>query len=74
MLQVAGCGCDYASVERLNRDTLHPLLNSLVQLPYFRYFKVRPIIFWPFEVRYLRCNVPACALPCRMLQCSSRSW
>ena len=33
-------GCDYAAVERVNAEHLHPLLSSLVKLPFFRYFKV----------------------------------
>lgn len=34
------CGCDYASVNRLNRDHVHPIVSSLVRTPFFRYFKV----------------------------------
>ena len=33
-------GCDYASVEQVNRDTVNPLLRRLVQTPFMRYFKV----------------------------------
>jgi hypothetical protein len=33
-------GCDYASVEQVNRDTVNPLLRQLVQTPFMRYFKV----------------------------------
>lgn len=37
---VANAGCDYASVEQVNRDTVNPLLSKLVQMPFMRYFKV----------------------------------
>lgn len=33
-------GCDYATVERVNRDTVFPLLQSLAATPFMRYFKV----------------------------------
>jgi len=38
--KVAGCNCDYASVERLIHQDLQPVLSKLVKLPFFRYFKV----------------------------------
>lgn len=34
------CGCDYGSVNLLNREYVQPLLRELVTLPFFRYFKV----------------------------------
>jgi len=49
-MQVAQCGCDYASVERLNRDHLFPLLTEMVEQPFFRFFKVNLYCdcpFWP---------------------------
>ncbi len=33
-------GCDYASVEQVNADTVNPLLTRLVAMPFMRYFKV----------------------------------
>jgi hypothetical protein len=36
LMQVADCGCDYGSVERLNNNALHPLLSGLVLQPFFR--------------------------------------
>jgi ERO1-like protein alpha len=32
-------GCDYASVEQVNRDTLNPLLTALTGTAFMRYFK-----------------------------------
>ena len=32
-------GCDYASVEQVNRDTLNPLLKALTRTAFMRYFK-----------------------------------
>lgn len=32
-------GCTYAAVERVNRDTVKPLIDELVKTPFFRYFK-----------------------------------
>jgi len=32
-------GCDYASVEQVNRDTLNPLLKALTGTAFMRYFK-----------------------------------
>ena len=43
-------GCDYASVEKANKQQLNPLLSELVKAPFFRYFKVNlwcDCSFWP---------------------------
>ena len=43
-------GCDYASVDRLNKGFVNPLLKQLVQTPYFTYFKASlwcDCPFWP---------------------------
>lgn len=43
-------GCDYASVERANKQQLNPLLSQIVKTPFFRYFKVNlwcDCSFWP---------------------------
>ncbi|PRW61602.1 endoplasmic reticulum oxidoreductin 1 [Chlorella sorokiniana] len=37
---VTDCCCTYAAVERVNRDTVKPLIDELVKTPFFRYFKV----------------------------------
>ena len=34
-------GCEYAAVERVNREHVAPILADLVKQPFFRYFKVR---------------------------------
>ena len=42
--------CTYASVEQLNRDEIGPILDDIVQTPFFRYFKVDLYCdcpFWP---------------------------
>ncbi|KAL0055639.1 hypothetical protein WJX82_002716 [Trebouxia sp. C0006] len=54
MCQLSGtvqdCCCDYASVEKANKQQLNPLLSQLVRTPFFRYFKVNlwcDCGFWP---------------------------
>ena len=45
-----GAACDYATVERMNCRSVHPLLAELVAQPFFRYFKVNLFCdcpFWP---------------------------
>lgn len=37
---VRDCCCDYATVERVNRDTVFPLLEALTHTAFMRYFKV----------------------------------
>lgn len=37
---VQDCCCDYETVDHLNEEVLHPLLQELVKTPFFRYFKV----------------------------------
>jgi len=43
-------GCEYAAVERVNKEAVLPLLRELVRTPFFRYFKVNLYCdcpFWP---------------------------
>lgn len=43
-------GCDYTSVDRLNKGFVNPLLKQVVQTPYFTYFKASlwcDCPFWP---------------------------
>ncbi|KAL3154147.1 hypothetical protein ABBQ32_013672 [Trebouxia sp. C0010 RCD-2024] len=54
MCQLSGtvqdCCCDYASVERANKQQFNPLLSQIVKTPFFRYFKVNlwcDCSFWP---------------------------
>lgn len=37
---VEDCCCDYETVDSINGEVLHPLLQELVTTPFFRYFKV----------------------------------
>ena len=38
---VEDCCCDYETVDAINEEVLNPILQDLVALPFFRYFKVR---------------------------------
>lgn len=38
---VEDCCCEYETVDSINEEVLHPILQELVKLPFFRYFKVR---------------------------------
>ena len=44
---VEDCCCDYETVNQLNDEVLHPILQELVKTPFFRYFKV---ILFPFHL------------------------
>ena len=47
---VKDCCCDYETVDSLNREVLHPLLQELVKTPFFRYYKAKlwcDCPFWP---------------------------
>lgn len=37
---IEDCCCDYETVDSVNGEVLHPLLQELVTTPFFRYFKV----------------------------------
>lgn len=37
---IEDCCCDYETVDNINGEVLHPLLQELVTTPLFRYFKV----------------------------------
>ena len=37
---VEDCCCDYETVDAINEEVLNPILQDLVALPFFRYFKV----------------------------------
>ena len=39
-LSLRSTGCDYATVERVNRDTVYPLLAKLTETAFMRFFKV----------------------------------
>ncbi|KAJ6724271.1 ENDOPLASMIC RETICULUM OXIDOREDUCTIN-2 [Salix viminalis] len=47
---IEDCCCDYESVNSVNGELLHPMLQKLVTTPFFRYFKVKlwcDCPFWP---------------------------
>ncbi|KAF8776233.1 hypothetical protein HU200_003728 [Digitaria exilis] len=47
---VEDCCCEYETVDSINEEVLHPILQELVKLPFFRYFKVKlwcDCPFWP---------------------------
>ncbi|XP_071697111.1 endoplasmic reticulum oxidoreductin-1-like [Rutidosis leptorrhynchoides] len=62
---VEDCCCDYDSVDDVNGEILHPLLQELVKTPFFRYFKVKlwcDCPFWPDDgmCRLRDCSVCEC--------------
>ncbi|KAJ6727891.1 ERO1-RELATED [Salix koriyanagi] len=62
---IEDCCCDYESVNSVNGELLHPMLQKLVTTPFFRYFKVKlwcDCPFWPDDgMCHLRdCSVCEC--------------
>ncbi|XP_009804526.1 endoplasmic reticulum oxidoreductin-1-like [Nicotiana sylvestris] len=62
---VEDCCCDYETVNHLNNEVLHPLLQEIVKTPFFRYFKVKlwcDCPFWPDDgmCRLRDCSVCEC--------------
>nr|XP_043622775.1 endoplasmic reticulum oxidoreductin-1-like [Erigeron canadensis] len=62
---VEECCCDYKSVDDVIKAVLHPLLQTLVKTPFFRYFKVKlwcDCPFWPDDgmCRLRDCSVCEC--------------
>ncbi|RZC45412.1 hypothetical protein C5167_038356 [Papaver somniferum] len=62
---VEDCCCDYETVDSLNDEVLNPLLQELVTIPFFRYFKVKlwcDCPFWPDDgmCRLRDCSVCEC--------------
>ncbi|XP_043690322.1 endoplasmic reticulum oxidoreductin-1-like [Telopea speciosissima] len=62
---VEDCCCDYETVDSVNEEVLHPLLQELVKTPFFRYFKVKlwcDCPFWPDDgmCRLRDCSVCEC--------------
>ncbi|KAK6154848.1 hypothetical protein DH2020_009096 [Rehmannia glutinosa] len=62
---VEDCCCDYETVDRINVEVLHPLLQQIVKYPFFRYFKVKlwcDCPFWPDDgmCRLRDCSVCEC--------------
>ncbi|KAH6826227.1 endoplasmic reticulum oxidoreductins 1 [Perilla frutescens var. hirtella] len=47
---VEDCYCEYETVDRINVEVLYPVLQQIVNYPFFRYFKVKlgcDCPFWP---------------------------
>uniref|UniRef100_A0A803LW01 Endoplasmic reticulum oxidoreductin 1 n=1 Tax=Chenopodium quinoa TaxID=63459 RepID=A0A803LW01_CHEQI len=62
---VEDCCCDYETVNVLNEEVLHPLLQELITTPFFRYFKAKlwcNCPFWPDDgmCRLRDCSVCEC--------------
>ncbi|OAY64905.1 Endoplasmic reticulum oxidoreductin-1 [Ananas comosus] len=62
---VEDCCCDYETVDSINEEVLHPILQELVATPFFRYFKVKlwcDCPFWPDDgmCRLRDCTVCEC--------------
>ncbi|KAJ4726582.1 Endoplasmic reticulum oxidoreductin-1 [Melia azedarach] len=62
---IEDCCCDYETVDSVNGEVLHPLLQELVTTPFFRYFKVKlwcDCPFWPDDgmCRLRDCSVCEC--------------
>ncbi|KAJ7561804.1 hypothetical protein O6H91_03G041800 [Diphasiastrum complanatum] len=62
---VEDCCCDYETVDAINNELLHPVLQQLVKKPFFRYFKAKlwcDCPFWPDDgMCHMRdCSVCEC--------------
>ncbi|PKA65544.1 Endoplasmic oxidoreductin-1 [Apostasia shenzhenica] len=62
---VEDCACDYETVDSLNEEVLHLILQEIVATPFFRYFKVKlwcDCPFWPEDgmCRLRDCSVCEC--------------
>ncbi|GMH27698.1 hypothetical protein Nepgr_029541 [Nepenthes gracilis] len=59
---VEHCCCDYETVDRLNEEVLHPLLQELVNTAFFRYFKVKLWCDCPFWLDDGMCHLRDCSV------------
>ncbi|XP_062091554.1 endoplasmic reticulum oxidoreductin-1 [Humulus lupulus] len=62
---IEDCCCDYETIDSINGEVLHPLLQELVTTSFFRYFKVKlwcDCPFWPDDgmCRLRDCSVCEC--------------
>ncbi|KAJ8637262.1 hypothetical protein MRB53_011529 [Persea americana] len=62
---VEDCCCDFETVDTINEEVLHPILQEAVTTPFFRYFKVKlwcDCPFWPDDgmCRLRDCSVCEC--------------
>ncbi|XP_068640031.1 endoplasmic reticulum oxidoreductin-1-like isoform X2 [Aristolochia californica] len=59
---VVDCRCEYKTVDSLDKEVLHPILQELVTTTFFRYFKVKlwcDCKFWPDDGM---CNLRDCSV------------
>uniref|UniRef100_A0A0D9WHB3 Uncharacterized protein n=1 Tax=Leersia perrieri TaxID=77586 RepID=A0A0D9WHB3_9ORYZ len=56
------CCCDYETVDAINKEVLHPILQELATLPFFRYFKC-DCPFWPDDGMCLLRDCSVCECP-----------
>ncbi len=56
---VEDCCCDYATVDDLNQEFLHDILQKTVKTPFFRYFKVLTIRY-PCFLDMFQCTACVC--------------
>ncbi|XP_058069780.1 endoplasmic reticulum oxidoreductin-1-like [Magnolia sinica] len=59
---VEDCCCDYETVDTLNEEVLHPVLQELVTTPFFRYFKVKLWCDCPFWLDDGMCRLRDCSV------------
>ena len=61
--RIDDCGCDVDTVDHFNNMKIFPRLQSLLQKPYFKYFRYRadrPCPFWDTSAG--KCNSPNCGV------------
>ncbi|CBI30934.3 unnamed protein product, partial [Vitis vinifera] len=59
---VEDCCCDYVTVDHLNEEVLHPILQELVTTPFFRYFKAKLWCDCPFWLDDGMCHLRDCSV------------
>ena len=59
---VPDCCCSYAAVERVNRDSMQPLLTEIVKTPFFRYFKTDLFCECPLWPDDAMCTLQDCSV------------
>ncbi|CAL2253441.1 unnamed protein product [Prunus armeniaca] len=59
---VEDCCCDYETVDIVNAEVLHPLLQEIVKTPFFRYFKAKLWCDCPFWTEDGMCLLRDCSI------------
>ncbi|XP_040363055.1 endoplasmic reticulum oxidoreductin-1 isoform X3 [Rosa chinensis] len=59
---VEDCCCDYETVDSVNAEVLHPLLQEIVKTPFFRYFKAKLWCDCPFWTEDGMCLLRDCSV------------